>query len=48
MIAFSAAWSAAVAKFSRPFLRVTTAISVVTMASPTSTAVLAASVASAA
>ena len=42
MIAFSAAWSAAVAKFARPLFRVTMSMSVVTIASPTSTAVCAA------
>jgi hypothetical protein len=39
MIAFSAAWSAAVAKFARPFFRVTMPTSFVTIASPTATAV---------
>src|SRR2546428_5036211 len=39
MTAFSAAWSAAVAKFARPRLRVTMAVSSTTIASPTATAV---------
>ena len=42
MMARSAAWSAAVAKFARPRLRVTTLVSVVVMASPTAIAVFAA------
>jgi hypothetical protein len=42
MIAFSAAWSAAVAKFARPRLRVWILMLSVTIASPTSTAVAAA------
>jgi hypothetical protein len=45
MIAFSAAWSAAVAKFARPRLRVWTLTLSVTIASPTVTAVSAASLA---
>jgi len=39
MIAFSAAWSAAVAKFARPRLRVMMPTSSVTIASPTAVAV---------
>src|SRR5437870_3442539 len=39
MTAFSAAWSAAVAKFARPRFRVTMAVSSTTIASPTATAV---------
>src|SRR5207253_7254009 len=39
MMAVSAAWSAAVAKFARPRLRVTIAVSLIAMASPTATAV---------
>src|SRR5207247_4860574 len=38
MIARSAAWSAAVAKFARPRLRVTMAVSPIAMASPTAAA----------
>ncbi len=42
MIAFSAAWSAAVAKLARPRFRVWIPMSSVTIASPTATAVAAA------
>jgi len=42
MIAFSAAWSAAVAKFARPRFRVAMRTLLVTIESPTSTAMAAA------